>query len=74
MESVVGAAEELNEFLDLISKGEQLKVTYSMEDRETQWFSMWGKREGILFKSFMCVKPKQTVGKLKLLKLTSHQF
>lgn len=55
MESVVGAAEELNEFLDLISKGEQLKVTYSVEDRETQWFSMWGKKEGILFKSFMCV-------------------
>lgn len=52
---MVGAAEKLNEFLDLISKGEQLKVTYCKEDRETQWFSMWGEREGILFKSFMCV-------------------
>lgn len=50
-----GAAEKLNEFLDLISKREQLKVTCYKEDRETQWFSMWGEREGVLFKSFMYV-------------------
>lgn len=52
---MVGAAEELNGFLDLRIKREQLKVTYSMEDRETQWFSMWGEREGIILKSFMRV-------------------
>ena len=51
----VGAAEKLNEFLELISKGEQLKVTYCKEDRETQWFSMWEERQGTLFKSFMYV-------------------
>lgn len=71
-ESVVGAAEKLNEFLDLISRREQLKVTYSKEDRGTQW-SMWGKREGILFESFVCVTQADS-WEIKLLKLTSHPF
>lgn len=52
---MAGAAEELNEFLELISKREQLKVTYCKEDRGTQWFFMWGEREGVLLKGFMCV-------------------
>lgn len=52
-ESVVGAAEKLNQFLDLISKSEQLKVTYCKEDVRTQW-SMWGGRETYYWK-VLCV-------------------
>lgn len=43
-----GAAEKLNEFLDLISKREQLKVTCYKEDRETVVFYVGRERRRII--------------------------